>query len=66
MKRILFIIGSLRVKPFNRQLAVMAKEFIGNRAEVSELDHSSDLPLLNQNIEQPELCVFPQIRLDNP
>lgn len=35
MKSILFIIGSLRTKSFNRQLAMMVKEIIGNRAEVS-------------------------------
>ena len=52
MKKILFIIGSLRAKSFNRQLANVAKEIIGDRAEVLELDYS-DLPLLNQDIEQP-------------
>ena len=61
MKKILFIIGSLRVKSFNRQLAMMAKEIIGNRAEVSELDYS-DLPLLNQDIEQSEPAVVARIR----
>ena len=50
MKKILFIIGSLRAKSFNRQVANVAKEIIGNRAEVLELDYS-DLPLLNQDIE---------------
>ena len=61
MKTILFIIGSLRAKSFNRQLAMMAKEIIGNRAEVSELDYS-DLPLLNQDIEQPEPAAVARIR----
>ena len=61
MKKILFIIGSLRAKSFNRQLAMMAKEIIGNRAEVSELDYS-DLPLLNQDIEQPEPAAVARIR----
>ena len=61
MKKILFIIGSLRTKSFNRQLAMMAKEIIGNRAEVSELDYS-DLPLLNQDIEQPESAAVARIR----
>ena len=61
MKKILFIIGSLRTKSFNRQLAMMAKEIIGNRAEVSELDYS-DLPLLNQDIEQPEPAAVARIR----
>ena len=61
MKSILFIIGSLRAKSFNRQLAMMAKEIIGDRAEVSELDYS-DLPLLNQDIEQPEHTAVARIR----
>ena len=61
MKKILFIIGSLRSKSFNRQLAMMAKEIIGNRAEVSELDYG-DLPLLNQDIEQPEPAAVARIR----
>lgn len=61
MKKILFIIGSLRTKSFNRQLAMMAKEIIGNRAEVYELDYS-DLPLLNQDIEQLEPAAVARIR----
>ena len=61
MKKILFIIGSLRAKSFNRQLANVAKEIIGDRAEVLELDYS-DLPLLNQDIEQPELETVARIR----
>lgn len=61
MKKILFIVGSLRAKSFNRQLATMAKEIIDNRAEVSELDYS-DLPLLNQDIEQPEPAAIARIR----
>ena len=61
MKKILFIIGSLRAKSFNRQVANVAKEMIGNRAEIQELDYS-DLPLLNQDIEQPEPSVVARIR----
>ena len=61
MKKILFVIGSLRAKSFNRQVANVAKELIGNQAEVQELDYS-DLPLLNQDIEQPELEVVARIR----
>lgn len=61
MKKILFIIGSLRAKSFNRQVANVAREIIGNRAEVSELDYS-DLPLLNQDIEQPEPAAVARIR----
>lgn len=61
MKKILFIIGSLRTKSFNRQLANEAKEIINDRAEVSELDYS-DLPLINQDIEQPEPTSVARIR----
>ena len=61
MKRILFIIGSLRAKSFNRQVADVAKELIGNRAEVQELNYG-DLPLLNQDIEQPEPAAVARIR----
>ena len=61
MKQILFIIASLRAKSFNRQLANMAREIIGGRAEVAELDFG-DLPLLNQDIEQPEPEVVARIR----
>ena len=61
MKKILFIIGSLRTKSFNRQLAYAAKEIIGDRAAVSEL-YYGDLPLLNQDIEQPEPEAVARIR----
>ena len=61
MKKILFIVGSLRAKSFNRQVANVAKEMIGSRAEVQELDYS-DLPLLNQDIEQPEPAAVARIR----
>ena len=61
MKKILFIIGSLRVKSFNRQVANVVKEMIGDRAIVSELDFS-DLPLLNQDFEQPEPASLARVR----
>ena len=61
MKKVLFIIGSLRAKSFNRQVAKMAKGIIGNAAEVQELDYS-DLPLLNQDIEKPEPAAVKRIR----
>ena len=61
MPKILFIIGSLRTQSFNRQLANAAREIIGNRAEVSELDYS-DLPLLNQDIEVPEPAAVARVR----
>lgn len=61
MKKILFVIGSLRAKSFNRQLASVAREIISSSAEVEELDYS-DLPLLNQDIEQPEPKAVARIR----
>ena len=53
MKKILFIVGSLREGSFNRQLAREAEQMIGTRAEVIYLDYR-DVPLMNQNIEFPE------------
>jgi len=53
LKKILFIVGSLREGSFNRQLAREAEQMIGARAEVTYLDYS-DVPLINQNIEFPE------------
>ena len=53
MKKILFIIGSLRKESFNRQLALEAEKMIGTQAKVTYLDYS-DVPLINQDIEFPE------------
>ena len=61
MKKISFVIGSWRTKSFNRQLAGMAREMIGSRAEVQELDYK-DLPLMNQDIEQPEPAEVARVR----
>lgn len=61
MQKLLFIIGSLRTQSFNRQLAKAAGEIIGGRAEIEELDYS-DLPLLNQDVEQPEPEAVARVR----
>ena len=53
MKKILFIIGSLRKESFNRQLALEVEKMIGKQADVAYLDYS-DVPLINQDIEFPE------------
>ena len=53
MKKILFIVGSLREGSFNRQLARETEQMIGARAEVTYLDYM-DVPLINQDIEFPE------------
>ena len=52
MKKILFIIGSLRRDSFNRKLAEEAERMISDKAEVEYLDYSA-LPMLNQDIEFP-------------
>lgn len=52
MKRIVIIVGSLREKSFNRQLARAACDLLAGRAEVEMLDYA-DLPYMNQDIEFP-------------
>ena len=52
MKKILFIIGSLRKESFNRQLAAIAEKMIDGRATVEYLDYSN-LPMMNQDVEFP-------------
>jgi chromate reductase len=46
------IVGSLRKDSFNRQLALAAKELIGDRAVFNLLEYQ-DIPLMNQDIEFP-------------
>jgi len=50
--KILAIVGSLRKDSYNRQLALAAKEIIGNRADFTLLEYQ-DVPLMNQDIEYP-------------
>ena len=52
MKKILFIIGSLRKESFNKQLALLAEQHLANRAQVEYLDYA-DLPFMNQDVEFP-------------
>ena len=49
MKKILFIIGSLRKESFNKKLAKEVEEMLDGRATVEYLDYS-DVPLMNQDI----------------
>lgn len=51
-KKIAAIVGSLRANSYNRQLALFAKEVVGDRAEFEIIDYS-DVPLLNQDFEYP-------------
>ncbi|WP_027121481.1 NADPH-dependent FMN reductase [Mycoplasma leonicaptivi] len=61
MKKILFVVGSLRDNSFNLQLAKKAQELISNKAEVSYLDYSK-LQLMNQDLEKTELPEIKEIR----
>ena len=51
-KNILFIVGSLRRKSFNRQLATRIAELLGEQADISFLEYA-DLPYMNQDMEFP-------------
>lgn len=59
--RIVAIVGSLRRESYNRQLALAAKEAIGERARFELLDYS-DVPLLNQEIEHPAPPAVQRVR----
>lgn len=61
MKKILFIIGSLRKNSFNRQLAAVAEEMLKGKVEVSYLDYSK-LPFINQDIEFPAPAEVTRVR----
>lgn len=52
MKKILFIIGSLRKESFNREISNRVKDLLQGKAEVTELDYSQ-VPLMNQDTEYP-------------
>lgn len=50
--KILAIVGSLRKESYNRQLAIAAKEVIGDRADFHLLEYH-DIPFMNEDIEHP-------------
>ncbi|HWQ58484.1 MAG TPA: NADPH-dependent FMN reductase [Clostridia bacterium] len=50
--KILAIVGSLRKDSYNRQLALIAKETVGERAEFELLEYA-DIPHMNEDIEFP-------------
>ena len=51
-KRIAVIVGSLRKNSYNRQLALLAKQIVADRAMFEIIDYA-DVPLMNQDIEYP-------------
>lgn len=63
MKRIkiLAIVGSLRKDSYNRQLALAAKDLVGDRADFKLLEYG-DIPLMNQDIEYPPPDAIKRVR----
>ena len=61
MKKILFIVGSLRKDSFNRQLAQEAEKNLAGIAEVTYLDYT-DVPFINQDIEYPAPAAVAKLR----
>ena len=53
MKKILFIVGSLRRHSFNAQLAGYVEDKIKDKVEVSYLQYR-DIPYMNEDLENPE------------
>lgn len=61
MKKILFVIGSLRCDSFNRIIAQEAAALIGDRAEVAYLDYA-DLPHMDQDLEATPPAAVTRVR----
>lgn len=61
MKKVLFIVGSLREGSFNKQLAKMAEKALDGKAEVAYLDWSK-VPVFSQDLETPELPILKEVR----
>lgn len=61
MKKILFIVGSLRKDSFNKQAARYAASLLDGKAEVSFLDYA-DVPLMNEDIEFPTPAAVARVR----
>ncbi len=52
MKKVLFVVGSLRKQSFNRQVSEFVKTLLDGKVQVSEL-YYADMPFVNQDIEFP-------------
>lgn len=61
MKKVLFIVGSLREGSFNKQLAREAEQLLSGKAQVTYLDYR-DVPMINQDIEFPAPAPVQQLR----
>ena len=55
------IVGSLRKGSYNRQLALAAKEVIGDRGDFELLEYQ-DIPLMNQDFEYPAPVAVKRVR----
>jgi NAD(P)H-dependent FMN reductase len=63
MKKILFVLGSLREKSFNKQVAQYVNKLLDGKAEVEWLNYA-DLPFVNQDIEFPTPTAVARVRKD--
>lgn len=63
MKKILFILGSLREKSFNKQVARYVETLLEGKAEVKWLNYT-DMPFVNQDIEFPTPQPVARVRKD--
>lgn len=63
MKKVLFILGSLRKDSFNKAYAEIAMQKLAGKAEVTTMDYSA-LPLFNQDLESPVLPAVQKMRDD--
>ncbi|QTU82504.1 NAD(P)H-dependent oxidoreductase [Carnobacteriaceae bacterium zg-C25] len=61
MKKVLFVVGSLRQGSFNHQFAQIAEEKLNGKAEVAYLDYSK-VPVFSQDLETPVLPEVQAIR----
>ena len=61
MQTVLFIVGSLRAKSFNRQLAREAEAILTPRCRVAWLDFA-DVPFMNQDAENPVPAAVARVR----
>jgi len=59
--KIVAIVGSLRKESYNRQLALTAKELVGDRVDFELLEYH-DIPLMNQDIEYPAPNAVKRVR----
>lgn len=61
MKKILFVIGSLRKQSFNRQLSEYVKAQLEGKVEIADLKFD-DLPWVDQDIEFPAPAPLERVR----